>query len=806
MKTGQPSAVLSGPASVSSLSACHATKAAACSILLIALCVGQDAAAQSASYEYDAEGNLTRTIDARGNATRQEFDRLNRLQRQILPAPAAGAANPAITFTYNGQDRISGVSDPLYKRTQFLTDGLGNEYAGLSPDTGTTLRTFDADGNLKTSKDARGTTTSYTYDELSRVVRMDYPGWPSTTFEYDSGSPGAIGSISRMTDESGETRYAFDQAGRLLTKVQFVNRPTSSILELRIEYTYGTIGTALGKLTSIRYPSGNRVTADYDDAGRVRALILVPAEGGVPVPLLVDINYVPFGPVKSWIWGNDTGTKTNIYTRQFDLAGRVTAYPLGSAIAGGAYRTLTYDNVGRITKAGHRKSEELTSQPVPTLDQSYEYDELGRLTKFSSSSALQRYTYDASGNRTSLAFGGNVYVNLIHSFSNKLTNTTGPLPGKTNTYDAAGNVVSDGAVTFTYSPRGRLQTTRVGTISSDYAYNGLGQRVRKTGRSGNTPVSGQYFVYDEQHHLLGEYDATGQALEETVFLGDTPVAVLKKAGTTPNGGTQIYLVYADHLDTPRVITRSSDNKIVWRWDRSDPFGLAPPSSFQEGGVLFNYNRRFPGQYYDRETNLHYNYYRDYDPQTGRYIQSDPIGLEGGINTYAYVGGNPISRSDPEGLKIVPVGTAAERTRIRQGIRYLSGASSSAAKMIAEIEASSRVLTIEVGCESDHYGSDKNGEAKDDHITWNPNKKHIRDGSEAWHHRPSYIGLGHELIHAWADFSCLKPQGATFREQAAYDEYGTVGISRKSGKPTAQYPYTENKFRSECGCAKSREEY
>ncbi|NHZ93973.1 hypothetical protein F2P45_34020 [Massilia sp. CCM 8733] len=103
------------------------------------------------------------------------------------------------------------------------------------------------------------------------------------------------------------------------------------------------------------------------------------------------------------------------------------------------------------------------------------------------------------------------------------------------------------------------------------------------------------------------------------------------------------------LTTPRVITRGSDNKMVWRWDSANVFGENAPDEnpIRLGSLV--YNPRFPGQYYDRESSLHYNYHRDYDPQTGRYIQSDPIGLRGGINTYAYVGGNPLSFVDPLGL-------------------------------------------------------------------------------------------------------------------------------------------------------------
>lgn len=119
--------------------------------------------------------------------------------------------------------------------------------------------------------------------------------------------------------------------------------------------------------------------------------------------------------------------------------------------------------------------------------------------------------------------------------------------------------------------------------------------------------------------------------------------------TVTQGVAQVYYIHTDQLNTPRLITDSNNAK-VWEWHNDDPFANNPPNDDPNAtGNHFTYNPRLPGQYFDRETNTNYNYYRDYDPSTGRYIESDPIGLNGGINTYGYVGGNPLSYVDPSGL-------------------------------------------------------------------------------------------------------------------------------------------------------------
>ena len=346
--------------------------------------------------------------------------------------------------------------------------------------------------------------------------------------------------------------------------------------------------------------------------------------------LLEQIVYLPFGPVSSWVWGNGGS-----YGRSYDPDGRVSAISIVGTTQVPGTRTITpdYDTASRITQIAD------TSETA----KDYGYDTLDRLISYSATPTTHSYSYDANGNRLNLTTdgGSSAYTYATTPASNRLLSVSG-LVTRTNTQDTNGSLTADGVNSYTYDARGRMAGVTTGGLTTSYGVNGLGQRVSKAG-SGVQPSGAVVYTYDEAGHLIGEYDGvTGATEQETVWLGDLPVAVLTGDLTSP----AVYNVHPDHLSAPKVITDQIGN-VVWNWDH-DPFGNGQPT-----GTL-SYNLRFPGQYYDVETGLNYNMNRDYDPVLGRYVQSDPIGLEGGINTYGYVGQNPLSYTDPEGLQALPL--------------------------------------------------------------------------------------------------------------------------------------------------------
>lgn len=605
------------------------------------------------SYQHDANGNLTQVTDPMGRVSTLTYDPLNRVIQQLQPAPATGAAQPAVSYGYDALDQLSTVTDPRSLVTTYTNDGLGNQSSLVSPDSGTTGRTYDEAGNLITSTDARGKVTTYTYDVLNRLTKIAYASGTPTVFEYDggaSGAPNAIGRLTKMTDESGNTTYGYDQLGRVLVKTQTTTTGSTSLVQLT-NYTYDDAG----RLTSLTYPSGIRILYTYDAAGHVNGLVMNPSDGkgntdtSTNTWILQQVTYAPFGPAQSWTWGNSTDVAPNVYNRTFDLDGRVTSYPLGTAGQGGLIRTVSYDASSRVTAFVHTTAG--TGAAAPTFDQSFSYDNLDRLTGVVTNTSTQGYSYDANGNRTEVRYGGSTYGYVIDGASNRLATAWGPAPGEFPNYDAAGNLQSNGTVSFSYSDRGRPTGVWNGSAGgAGYAHNGLDQRVIKGAPEAVIATGLNFYAYDGDGKLLGEYDATGKPLQETVYLGSTPVAVVTPQATA---GTNLFYVYTDQINTPRIITSAATNAMVWRWDMADPFGVGSPNENPSGAGAFTYNPRMPGQLFDKETNHFYNYYRTYDPQIGRYVQSDPIGLDGGINTYGYVKENPVKLVDYLGLADSP---------------------------------------------------------------------------------------------------------------------------------------------------------
>jgi RHS repeat-associated protein len=612
------------------------------------------ASGQRSTYSYDQNNNLTVTIDPLQQLHQSAYDGLNRLVKQT------DALQGTTRYSYDGADHLTGVTDPNGNATTYAYDGLGNLLEQQSPDTGTTRYTHDAAGNVLTKGDARGT-TSYTYDALNRLTRVLYADGSEALYEYDSAAHG-IGRLARLRDSSGEMTWRYDTHGHTADRTQQVTVDgISHTLTTAWQYN------AAGQMVGTTYPSGLQVGYDYSN-GKISA---VTVNG---TPLLSAISYQPFGPVTGWQWANGSTQQ-----RGYDLDGRLITQSLGSSI-----RTLSYDLLGNITAI---------TDPAQT--RRYSYDELSRLSAANDASLTLGWSYDANGNRLSETDAGITTPYSIDATSNRLL-AVADLPRQ---YDATGNLIQDSEYSYQYDAQQRLSAVDEGATGL-YRYNALGQRVYKKGIAAPCDVNGDgtvdhadlklvtgkdkvtveadgpgkgeakgkgqsiaciatqmnngkgqgreneggsrqlLFAYDE-HRLLGEYDMAGNTVQETVWLGNTPVATIQ------NGGT--YFIHTDHLGTPRVIT-DGNNTELWRWE-SDPFGVAAANEDVDGdGVLFSYNLRFPGQYFDEETGLHYNYFRDYDPSTGRYIQSDPIGLEGGANTYGYVAANPMNLFDIFGLK------------------------------------------------------------------------------------------------------------------------------------------------------------
>jgi len=265
---------------------------------------------------------------------------------------------------------------------------------------------------------------------------------------------------------------------------------------------------------------------------------------------------------------------------------------------------------------------------------SYTYDELYRLIGAHNPTLEdEAYTYDPVGNRTTAA---GIPGEWTYNANNELLGYA----DISFEYDANGNtiknVLNSTIADYTYNIENRLsryEESSDGTVS-EYYYDPFGRRLWKD-------VNGErkYFIFSDEG-LIGEYDSFGVELKAYSY---KPNASFTTDPLFMKQGSQYYFYSNDHLGTPQKMT-AINGENAWQ-AKHNSFGQA---HIDPSNSVAN-NLRFPGQYQDEETGLHYNYHRYYESETGRFITPDPIGMTGGINLFPYASNNPISWIDPLGL-------------------------------------------------------------------------------------------------------------------------------------------------------------
>jgi len=299
-------------------------------------------------------------------------------------------------------------------------------------------------------------------------------------------------------------------------------------------------------------------------------------------------------------WTSSNGLSN---TLGYDTDGRLTAI----WVPGVQTLGFTYDNADRITQVANGIDTALT--------QNFGYDDQSRLLSVYASADNESFQYDANGNR--LMQTGT--VDTVSATSNRLASAGGTTYG----YDAQGNTTTvNGAATYHYDAFHRMDSA--GGMA--YYVNPEGQRLRKSGAAGTS-----YFAPDRSGAMLAEYSSGGWI--DYVWLNGRLIGRM--------AGGQVEAIHDDQLGRPEAVT-DANRTVVWRAQN-----LAFTRNVTVASLTLNLG--FPGQYYDAETGDWNNGFRDYSPGLGRYVESDPIGLSGGVNPYAYVGNSPISNIDPLGL-------------------------------------------------------------------------------------------------------------------------------------------------------------
>ena len=582
------------------------------------------------TYSYDAESNLSAERTPDGSVRTWQYTFLNTMTART---EADGAT---YRLAYDGRMRLTSVTGPTGAQWRYEYNPAGHLVAETDFNGRRIVYQRNAVGDKTMATHADGRRQTFTYDAAGRVTAVEMDG-DVTRYAFDP-----AGRLVRAAAPGTELTREYDAVGRLITEA--VNgQPVS--------YRYDAAGRAAG----LRLPQGHEASWEFSPGGALARL----TSAGHEIAFTTDAD----GRATAW-----TADRRLSMTRGFDAAGRLAAQRVSNRMAhGDDLASASRDDAATLLSREFLYSpSDLLSEIRDTRTGTRRFDltRTGRVVGVHADGWQETYAYDALGNVTSASGPGGDPAVYVHAGT--LISSAGRTVYR---HDEAGRVVSKtrrllsgGTKTWTYrwDARNRLvsATTPENTVWT-YQYDPLGRRVGKCRMNGDGTVAEQIrFTWDGSRlaavtaadgtvtawdYLPATFTPIAQHTHAPARPVDPDLAVTYDVAPASTADPDFAMIVADPIGTPTELV-SVDGRVIWQ-QRATIWGL-PADTAASGTDEFSL--RFPGQYHDAETGLHYNLNRYYDPEAAAYLTPDPLGLEPAPNQYGYVG-NPLADSDPLGL-------------------------------------------------------------------------------------------------------------------------------------------------------------